>query len=70
MQGKILFSENKMEISDFEHNRMLKFSRHTHTHILNTIFEYCHVRVISEIQVTLVSLFIYKGFYISDLEFV
>ena len=63
MQGQIYFSENKMEISDLEHDRMLKFSRHTHTHIL--IFEYCHVRVISEI-----SLFIYKGFYISDLEFV
>ena len=34
MQGKIGFSENKIEISDLEHDRMLKFSRHTHfTHI-------------------------------------
>ena len=41
-----------MEISDLEHDRKVKFTRHTHFTQINTIFEYCHVRAISEIQVT------------------
>ena len=49
-KGNFIFSENGMEISDSEHDIKLKFIRHTQFTHINTICEYCHLRVISEIH--------------------